>query len=77
MNQIVGPVSRRVVYWPDHDRAVDVALGERIGMMKFGSRLDMYLPAGDVEILCKRGDTVRAGETIVARLKHVQNRTKK
>jgi phosphatidylserine decarboxylase len=70
VNQIVGPVCRRVVYWPPHDRAVDVALGERIGMMKFGSRLDMYLPAGDVEILCKRGDTVRAGETIVARLKY-------
>jgi phosphatidylserine decarboxylase len=70
VNQIVGPVCRRVVYWPPRDRAVDVALGERIGMMKFGSRLDMYLPAGDVEILCKRGDTVRAGETIVARLKY-------
>ncbi|MDD5679491.1 MAG: phosphatidylserine decarboxylase [Kiritimatiellae bacterium] len=69
VNQIVGPVCRRVVYWPPHDKAVDVALGERIGMMKFGSRLDMYLPAGDVEILCKSGDTVRAGETIVARVK--------
>ncbi|MDD5679011.1 MAG: phosphatidylserine decarboxylase [Kiritimatiellae bacterium] len=69
VNQIVGPVCRRVVYWPPHDKAVSVAMGERIGMMKFGSRLDMYLPAGDVEILCKSGDTVRAGETIVARIK--------
>ena len=77
VNQIVGPVCRRVVYWPDHDKAVGVALGERIGMMKFGSRLDMYLPAGEVEIICKPGDTVRAGETIVARLKHAKNISEK
>ena len=69
VNQIVGPVCRRVVYWPDHDKAVDVAMGERIGMMKFGSRLDMYLPASDINVICKRGDIVRAGETIVARVK--------
>jgi len=69
VNQIVGPVCRRVVYWPDHDKAVSVAMGERIGMMKFGSRLDMYLPASDVDVICKRGDIVRAGETIVARVK--------
>ena len=70
VNQIVGPVCRRVVYWPDHDQAVDVTMGERIGMMKFGSRLDMYLPASDVQVLTKPGDKVRAGETIVARLKN-------
>ena len=69
VNQIVGPVCRRVVYWPPHDKAVDVALGERIGMMKFGSRLDMYLPVSDVDVICKRGDIVRAGETIVAHVK--------
>ena len=69
VNQIVGPVCRRVVYWPDHDKAVSVAMGERIGMMKFGSRLDMYLPASEVDVICKRGDIVRAGETIVARVK--------
>ncbi len=69
VNQIVGPVCRRVVYWPDHNKAVNMAMGERIGMMKFGSRLDMYLPTGDVEVICKPGDTVRAGETIVAHFK--------
>ncbi len=67
--QIVGPVCRRVVYWPDHDRPVAVAAGDRIGMMKFGSRLDMTLPAEDVEVLAQPGDVVRAGETIVARVK--------
>jgi len=69
INQIVGPVCRRVVYWPDHDRPVTLKIGDRIGMMKFGSRLDMYLPAADVEIGCRPGDRVRAGETVVARLR--------
>jgi len=69
VHQIVGPVCRRVVYWPDHDSAVDIDRGERIGMMKFGSRLDMYLPRDDVEIVASVGDHVRAGETVVARLR--------
>jgi len=68
LHQIVGPVARRVVYWPDHGRAVKIARGERIGMMKFGSRLDMYLPAAAVVIVAREGDRVRAGETVVARV---------
>lgn len=69
VNQIVGPVCRRVVYWFPHDKPADVAAGERIGMMKFGSRLDVYLPADSVDVVAMPGDTVRAGETIVARVK--------
>jgi hypothetical protein len=38
-------------------------------MMKFGSRLDMYFPRQDVEILAKRGDPVAAGESVVARIR--------
>jgi len=68
--QIVGPVCRRVVYWPPHDKAVEVAAGDRIGMMKFGSRLDMYFPKADVDVLVEPGLTVRAGVTLVARLKN-------
>lgn len=68
--QIVGPICRRVTYWPDHDHATDVTLGERIGMMKFGSRLDMYFPDSDIDVLVKPWEIVRAGETIVARLKN-------
>ncbi len=67
VNQIVGPVARRVVYWLVPDQMV--AKGERIGMMKFSSRLDMYFPAGDVEVTAGIGQKVRAGETVVARLK--------
>jgi phosphatidylserine decarboxylase len=67
VKQIVGPVCRRVVHWLHVGRAV--GKGERIGMMKFGSRLDMYLPADDVEVGVRVGDVVRAGETVVASLR--------
>ncbi|MBN2301762.1 MAG: phosphatidylserine decarboxylase family protein, partial [Lentisphaerae bacterium] len=68
VNQIVGPVCRRVVYWLPNDKPANVAMGERIGMMKFGSRLDIYLPADKVEATVKKGDKVRAGETVVAKI---------
>ena len=69
VNQIVGPVCRRVVYWPDHNKAVDLKLGDRIGMMKFGSRLDMYFPKSEVEITTKVGEKVSAGITVIGRIK--------
>jgi len=67
VKQIVGPVARRVVYWLERGQVLKK--GDRIGMMKFGSRLDMYFPRADVDVLVKKGDKVRAGETVVARLK--------
>lgn len=67
LKQIVGPVVRRVVYWLDEGQRVEK--GEVFGMMKFGSRLDMYFPEADVDVLIKKGDVVRAGTTVVARLK--------
>jgi phosphatidylserine decarboxylase len=72
--QIVGPVVRRVVYWLSHEAPAAVKAGERIGMMKFGSRLDTYLPAGDVELLVRPGDRVRAGETAIARIRPIESR---
>jgi phosphatidylserine decarboxylase len=39
--------------------------GERYGMIKFGSRLDVYLPA-DAKISVKPGDRILAGETVIA-----------
>jgi phosphatidylserine decarboxylase len=71
--QIVGPVARRVAYWLSHEIPTPVKAGDRIGMMKFGSRLDIYLPVADVEVLTKPGDRVRAGETIIARIKPVES----
>lgn len=69
LRQIVGPVCRRVVYWPDHDKEVRLEKGDRIGMMKFGSRFDMYFPVTDIDVTIKEGDVVRAGESIIARLR--------
>lgn len=67
VKQIVGPIVRRVVYWLSLDQ--QLAVGERIGMMKFGSRLDVFLPTADVNVLVKKGDRVFAGITAIARIK--------
>ncbi len=68
MFQIVGPVARRVVYWPDKTKPVSIQRDERIGMMKFGSRLDLYFPEADILLMIKPGDRVTAGITPIAKL---------
>ncbi|MDD2454119.1 MAG: phosphatidylserine decarboxylase [Synergistaceae bacterium] len=68
VTQIVGPVCRRVVYWLRNDKTQPVKRGERFGMMKFGSRLDMYFPKGDIEITAQVGDQVHAGRTVIGRI---------
>ena len=68
VRQIVGPVCRRVVYWLREDKTTTVKQGDRFGMMKFGSRLDMYFPKDDIQMVAKIGDQVTAGETIIARI---------
>jgi phosphatidylserine decarboxylase len=45
-----------------------VAKGERIGMIKFGSRVEIFVPAG-TEIVAEVGDYARGGETILGRRK--------
>lgn len=67
VKQIVGPIVRRVVYWLNMDQTL--AKGERIGMMKFGSRMDIYLPKGDVDVLVGKGDRVVAGESVIATIR--------
>jgi phosphatidylserine decarboxylase len=65
--QIVGAVARRVV---TRVRVGDtVATGERIGLMKFGSRMDVFMPP-DVELAVAKGDRTVAGETILGRWPH-------
>ena len=66
VKQICGPICRRVVYWLEDGQ--DVPRGFPIGMMKFGSRLDMYFPKEDIDVVATEGIRVRAGETVVARL---------
>lgn len=63
--QIAGLVARRIVCFVDRGRRLDV--GERFGLIRFGSRLDVYLPQG-VEPLVGLGQTMVAGETILADL---------
>ena len=61
--QIAGLIARRVVCWrKPGDR---VARGERIGLVRFGSRADLWLPR-DAEIFCKVGDQVKGGASILA-----------
>ncbi len=67
VNQIVGPVCRRVVYWLDPENPTQVRAGDDFGMMKFGSRLDMYFPKKDIDLLVSEGDKVRAGRSIIGR----------
>ena len=63
--QIAGVLARRIVCWK---RAGDrVVLGERFGLIRFGSRTDLILPP-EVEIAVKVGDRVRGGVTIIGRL---------
>jgi phosphatidylserine decarboxylase len=63
--QVVGVLARRVVCRVAKGQML--AAGERIGLMKFGSRMDVFVPPS-AEVLVKTGDTVRAGETAIARL---------
>jgi len=62
--QIVGLVARRVVTRVRTGDVVDT--GQRIGLMKFGSRMDVFVPA-HVELVALEGDRVSAGETLIAR----------
>lgn len=61
--QIAGAVARRIV--ADLKVGMPAVIGERFGMIKFGSRVDMFLPL-DAEVAVKVGDRVVAGETVVA-----------
>jgi phosphatidylserine decarboxylase len=66
VRQITGAIARRIVGW---SKVGDVLKkGERFGMIRFGSRTEVYLPVAS-EITVKVGDRVKGGETVIARLK--------
>jgi len=67
MRQIAGLVARRIV--TDHPEGQVVHQGDRLGLIRFGSRVDLFLPA-NAEPAVKVGDRTRAGETVVARWKN-------
>jgi len=63
--QIAGWVARRVVSWKKAGE--EVARGERIGLVRFGSRMDLWLPM-EAQIAVKVGDEVKGGSSVVARM---------
>jgi phosphatidylserine decarboxylase len=68
VKQISGAVARRIVCWLKLDERVRA--GDRFGMIKFGSRTDVLVPAGDaLEVRVKEGDRVKGGLTALLQFK--------
>lgn len=65
VRQITGLIARRIVDWAQVGDPVQK--GDRFGMIRFGSRTEIFLPP-DTEVLVKAGDRVRGGETVIAKL---------
>ncbi len=60
--QVAGYVARRIVCWLSEGERV--ARGERYGLIRFGSRMDLYVPVG-ASVRVKAGDRVTGGETVI------------
>ena len=65
VRQLTGAIARRIVGWSQ--LGDEVKRGERFGMIRFGSRTEVYLPL-DAQVLVKIGDRVIGGLTVIARL---------
>jgi phosphatidylserine decarboxylase len=65
VRQLTGAIARRIVAWAKIGD--EVKKGERFGMIRFGSRTELYLPL-NAEVLVNVGDHVLGGSTIIARL---------
>ena len=63
--QIAGLIARRIICWLKE--GMPVTRGERFGLIRFGSRVEVFLPLGST-ILVKVGEKVRAGETPIGEL---------
>jgi phosphatidylserine decarboxylase len=64
VRQIAGLIARRIV--TDHHEGHEAKQAERMGMIRFGSRVDVFLPL-NAEILVREGDRTVAGVTVIAR----------
>jgi phosphatidylserine decarboxylase len=62
--QIAGAIARRVLCWKLQGE--EVARGERVGMIRFGSRVDIWLPM-DAQVVVRRGQMVKGGSSILAK----------
>ena len=65
VRQLTGAIARRIVGWAKVGD--ELKRGERFGMIRFGSRTEVYVPL-DAEILVKVGDHVKGGASVIARL---------
>jgi phosphatidylserine decarboxylase len=68
--QIAGLVARRIVSFTTEGQSIEA--GQRLGMIRFGSRVDVYLPVGG-SFLVALGQRAVAGETVIADLRAAQN----
>jgi phosphatidylserine decarboxylase len=67
VKQIAGKIARRIVCWLRNGE--EVQAGDRLGMIKFGSRTEVLLPAGEaIELCVKVGDKVEGGSSVLLRL---------
>lgn len=66
MRQIAGAVARRIVTYAEPRERANIE--DHMGFIKFGSRVDLYLPL-DCEIFVKIGDTTVGGVSVVGRLR--------
>jgi phosphatidylserine decarboxylase len=64
--QIAGVFARRIICYLN--KGDKVTKGERIGIVRFGSRVDLYLPKDNVEILVKSASRVKAGVDTIAKI---------
>lgn len=65
IRQIAGAVARRIVCYSKTNHKAEQ--GQEMGFIKFGSRVDVFVPVG-AEVSLKNGDTVKAGETVIAKI---------
>lgn len=66
VRQLTGMIARRIVGWSEVGDSL--RKGEHFGMIRFGSRTEVYLPL-DAEVLVKVGDRVTGGTSVIARLR--------
>jgi len=62
--QIAGLIARRIVFWPQLGDSLE--RGQRVGLIKFGSRVDVFLPAATIAV--RVGDRVKGGSSSLAHL---------
>jgi len=69
--QIAGLIARRISCWVSKGDYVET--GQRFGLIRFGSRLEVYLPP-DSTLIVEKGEKVKAGQTIIGYLSEIENK---